>query len=465
MDNTEEIYMKYLKNTNINYFPVITFILLFCIKYTIAQEYQEILQNRILAARNQVMPALVHLEPVRTFYSTGERRHTLVTGSGFIFSQEGYILSNHHVVENAEKVSCTLSNKKKISAKVIGSDPSTDVAVLKLDLQDLEGNVLQYAKLGNSDSLEVGQIVLALGSPLGLSRSVSMGVVSSIDRYFEDRGSMISPYNLWIQTDAAINPGNSGGPLINLKGEVVGINARGVFMAENLGFAIPINLAKEVSEKLIKGNSIQRSWIGLELQTVKELKEYLEMPELNGVLISHLDPFSPGLKSGLKPGDVIISINGHLVNANYEEDLPAIRKIIADFPADQTINIKVWRNGKIKKFDVTTKLEPFKYQPEFDCEDWGLVVKSINRNIFKIQVLPDYDGLFISAVKSGELADKAGLRAGDVIRSINKEKIINLTQFTEFYKTKKEQKHEVVYFEVLRQGSTYYAVIELKNKN
>jgi serine protease Do len=426
-----------------------------------AQDNQVDFQAGILAARNKVLPALVHVEPVRTFFSTGERRHTLVTGSGFIISQDGYILTNHHVVENAEKVSCTLSNKKKLSAKVVGSDPSTDVAVLQLNLKDWDGKPLPFAQLGDSDSLEVGQFVLALGSPLGLSRSVSMGVISSIDRYFEDRGSMISPFNLWIQTDAAINPGNSGGPLINLDGKVVGINARGVFMAENLGFAIPINLAKEVSEKLIRGNTIRRSWFGLELQPVKDLREYLKMPELKGALIAHLDPFSPGIKAGLQPGDVLTSINGVSINANYEEDLPAIRKIIADMPADQKVTLGFWRDGKLKKSEVTTQLEPFEYQPEFECEDWGLVVKNINRNIFKIQALPDYDGAFISAVKNGELAEKSGLRAGDLIRSINKIKIKNLAELIKFYDSREKIEKNIIFFEVLRQGAIHFAAINL----
>lgn len=424
------------------------------------QEDQTNLQNRILNARNKVMTALVHLEPVRTFYTTGERRHTLVTGSGFIFSEEGYILTNHHVVENAEKVSCTLSNKKKLSASVIGSDPSTDVAVLQLDLKEWKGLPVPHANLGNSDSLEVGQIVLALGSPLGLSRSVSMGVISSIDRYFEDRGSMISPYNLWIQTDAAINPGNSGGPLIDLEGDVVGINARGVFLAENLGFAIPINLAKEVAEKLLQGITIRRSWIGVELQPVKEFREYLNMPELEGVLIGNLDVFSPALASGIKSGDVITSINDIEVNAVFEEDLPAVRKIIADLPIGQSTSIKVWRNEKIVKLSVTPELDPFEYQPEYECEDWGLVVKSINRSIYMIHALPDYDGVFITAVKNGESAEKAGIRAGDVVRSINHQKIKRLDDLKKFYEKEKKDKTHLIYFEVLRQGAIYYAAID-----
>jgi len=427
------------------------------------QEDQTNLQKRILNARNKVMTALVHLEPVRTFYTTGERRHTLVTGSGFIFSEEGYILTNHHVVENAEKVSCTLSNKKKLSASVIGSDPSTDVAVLQLDLKEWNGSPVPHANLGNSDSLEVGQIVLALGSPLGLSRSVSMGVISSIDRYFEDRGSMISPYNLWIQTDAAINPGNSGGPLIDLEGDVVGINARGVFLAENLGFAIPINLAKEVAEKLLQGITIRRSWIGVELQPVKEFREYLNIPELEGVLIGNLDVFSPALASGIKSGDVITSINDIEVNAVFEEDLPAVRKIIADLPIGQSTSINVWRNGKIVKLSVTPELDPFEYQPEYECEDWGLVVKSINRNIYMIHALPDYDGVFITAVKNGESAEKAGIRAGDVVRSINHQKIKRLDDLKKFYEKEKKDKTRLIYFEVLRQGAIYYAAIDTGN--
>jgi len=435
-------------------------LLLFILVFPLILGAQD-LQQRILEARNRVMPALVHIEPVRTIFSTGEKRHALVTGSGFIFSAEGYILTNHHVVENAEKVSCTLFNKKKLSAEIIGSDPSTDVAVIKLNLEEIGDEKLPFVQLGNSDSLEVGQFVLAMGSPLGLSRSVSMGVISSIDRYFEDSGMMISPYNLWIQTDAAINPGNSGGPLINLDGKVVGINARGVFMAENLGFAIPINLAREVAEKLQQGNSIRRSWIGLELQPIKELREYLDQPELQGVLISSLDPLSPGEKAGLKPGDRLLSINQIPVNANYEEDLPAIRKIITDLPISREAILEISRDAKTRKIRVQPKPEPFIFQPEFECEEWGLVVKSLTRNIFEILGLEDYQGVYISAVKNGEAAERAGLQAGDIVRSLNHTSIENLEQFKKVYATVQENPPRFAYFEVLRQNSPYFAAIDL----
>jgi serine protease Do len=423
------------------------------------------LQTDIESARDKVMPALVHVEPVKSLYTTGERRHTLVMGSGFIISDDGYVLTNHHVIENAEKVHCTLSNKKKLSAKIIGSDPSTDVAVLQLDLKEWGNAPLPYTKMGNSDSLDVGQIVLALGSPLGLSRSVSMGVISSIDRYFGGSGDAASPYNLWIQTDAAINPGNSGGPLINLKGEAIGINARGVFLAENLGFAIPINLAKEIAEKLIAGEKIKRSWIGVGLQPIKEYRDYLDNNELEGVLVANVDPDSPAEKAGLKAGEVITAINDRPLNAEFDEDLPAIRKIIADLPRGETITLTLWNGGNLKQIKLQTRLEPFSHQPEFECENWGLVVKGINRLIYETHALPDYEGVLVTAVKSGELADKASLRAGDIIRFIDQAKIKGLEDFKKLYEHLIKTDEQYIYFEVLRNRAKYYAVMNREEKD
>ncbi len=429
-----------------------------------AQTNETDLQQRILLARDKVMPALVNVEPVKSYFTTGERRHTLVTGSGFIFSPKGYVLTNNHVVENAEKVHCTLFNKKKVSAKVVGNDPSTDVAVLQLNMDEWGADPLPYAKLGNSDSAQVGDIVLALGSPLGLSRSVSMGVISSIDRYFEDAGQMISPYNLWIQTDAAINPGNSGGPLINLSGEVVGMNARGVFLAENLGFAIPINLAREIADKLLTGEKLERGWIGVDFQPVKDLRDYLGQPDLQGVLVANTEPLSPALKAGIQAGDVITSLGGQRVNAEYEENLPAIRKIIADLLPGTTVDIGIWRKGKTKTIQVRVQLEPFRDHPEFECTDWGMVTKSLSRNIFQLQHLPDYNGVFISAVKNGELADQSGIKAGDVIRSVNHQPVKDLPDFQKLYEKLVSQKEKFVYFELWRDGATSFAAMSTRSK-
>ena len=420
----------------------------------------EQLQNEIFSARDKTAPSLVHIQPVVSFYSTGEKRHTVVTGSGFIFSQRGYILTNNHVVENAEKVEVTLYNKKKYQASIIGTDPSTDVAVIQLMREEGESADFPAVKLGNSDSLEVGQIVLALGSPLGLSRSVSMGVVSSLDRYFETSGGMTSPYNLWIQTDAAINPGNSGGPLINLNGEVVGINARGVMMAENLGFAIPINLAREISDKLISGKKVSRAWIGVQLQPVREYREYAQNPAMKGALISHIEQFSPAEKAGLRAGDLLLAINDSLLHAEYEEDLPAIRKIMSDLPPEEMVNLSILREGKQKNIQILPQLEPFETPREFECEAWGMVVKSMERHVFKMHNLPDFDGVYVSGLKNGEAAALAGIRIGDVIRKMENEEIQNLDRFKSTFNALRQFPDSQSMIEIYRDGGKYYACLK-----
>lgn len=420
------------------------------------------LQREIFEARNRVLPALVHVEPVIKIYTRGEEQHTVVTGSGVIFSPEGYVLTNHHVAANATKVWCTLSSKERITASVVGSDQSTDIAVLQLNIDELTDKNIPYAKLGDSDSLEVGQIVLALGSPLGLSRSVSMGVVSSIDRYFPNQGTMVSPYNLWIQTDAAINPGNSGGPLINLFGEVVGINARAVFFAENLGFAIPINLVKEVAEEIIQGNSVKRSWVGLEFQEIKDLREYLGNPALTGALISQVEANSPAQRANLKPGDVVQKIGSHDINAIYEEDLPTIRKIITSLPHGVKTPFQIWRDNKTLEVSITAVEEPLKDEPELEAASWGVVVKNLSWHIYRVQSLEDFNGVYVTSVKPGSPAEYSNIRTGDVVRKIDGEAVNDSEQFQKLYEKYKGKNGEPVFLELIRGGHPYFTIIKQK---
>ncbi len=422
-----------------------------------AQSVESVFQKEVYRARDKVLPALVHIQPIISVYTSGEKQHTMVTGSGVIISPEGYVLTNHHVVENAEKVWCTLSNKERITARVVGGDPETDIAVIQLNLAELQADSLPYAQLGNSDSLQVGQIVLALGSPLGLSRSVSMGVISSIDRYFPGSGSKISPYNLWIQTDAAINPGNSGGPLINLQGEVIGINARGVFLAENLGFAIPINLAHEIARRLIKKKAIQRAWLGIELQELHDFKEYIGNPTFQGVLVAHVMKNSPAQKAGIQPGDVIQAVNHQPVHAEYEENLPAIRKILADLPPGKPAVFTIWRQEKTLTVKVNPIAEPFTIQPEFEATAWGMVVKNLDWDIYHAERLPDFYGVYVVGVKTGEAADRAHLLNSDVIRTVDGKQVKNLEDFKRIYNQVKDK--PMVLVEIMRSGIVYYKVI------
>ncbi len=433
-------------------------ILLLPLSALLGQANQSLFQREIYHARNQVLPALVHIQPIISVYTSGEKQHTTVTGSGVIFTRDGYVLTNHHVVENAEKVWCTLSNKERITARVVGSDPETDIAVLQLNLEELKADSLPYARLGNSDSLQVGQIVLALGSPLGLSRSVSMGVISSIDRYFPGSGAKISPYNLWIQTDAAINPGNSGGPLINLNGEVIGINARGVFMAENLGFAIPINLAREIAQKLIQKQNIKRAWVGIRFQELHDFKEYLNNPRFRGVLVAQVLRNSPAAAVDIRPGDVIQAVNGQPIHAEYEENLPAIRKIFADLPIGKPAILTIWRNGQQVQRQVIPIEEPFTTSKEFEVKDWGMVVNNLNWEIYQAERLPDFNGVYVVGVKTGEAADQAKIYTNDVIRKIDGKPVRNLEDFKRLYQ---QVKHKpLVLLEIMRGGTIYYAVIK-----
>ncbi len=441
------------------YLWLLLLILSFCLA---AQTTDLSLQKQIFYARDKVLPALVHVEPVIKIYTRGERQSAVVTGSGVIFSKEGYVLTNHHVAANATKVWCTLSNKERITATVVGSDQSTDIAVLKLNLQELADPKIPFAELGNSDSLDVGQIVLALGSPLGLSRSVSMGVVSSIDRYFPDRGSMISPYNLWIQTDAAINPGNSGGPLINLNGQVMGINARAVFFAENLGFAIPINLVKEIAQEILEGSTVKRAWLGVEFQEIKDLREYLGQPDFNGVLVSQVERHSPAEKAGLRIGDVIQQIGDFPVTAVYEEKLPMLRKIISKLPIQQNVRLTVWRDGKKLSLKVSAIEEPFNDEPEYEAGKWGVVVKNVSRAIYRAQMMNDFKGVFVTSIKPGSPGDVSNVRNGDVIRLINGKEIVNSEDFQHRYEQLITESDQPVFMEMIRDAHPYFVVLKQK---
>jgi serine protease Do len=420
------------------------------------------LQNKILQAKNKVLPALVHIEPVKEVFSSGKRIKVQVTGSGIIFTPDGYVLTNNHVAEKARLVNCTLANRDEVPAEVIGLDALTDLAVLKLDLSKQDYKNVEYVQFGDSDSLEVGEIVMALGSPLGLSRSLSMGVVSSIDRYFEDRGQMVSPFNLWIQTDAAINPGNSGGPLVNLKGEVIGINARAIFFGENLGFAIPVNTAKLVIERILKEQAVKRSWIGVEWQEIKEYKKYKDHPDLKGVLISYVEEDSPAQKAGLMAGDLVFAIDDHPVSAEYKEELPKIRKFISEVEVGTTITFHYKRANKGQKVELSTAQRGKFEGNEFECKNWGLSVQEITPRIIQNLKLQDEKGVLVSGIRIGSIADEAEIFRGYVIRFVDNEEIQDLEHFKMVYQRLEEIPEKGIMLRLIFRNSTRFALLKEK---
>ena len=305
--------------------------------------------------------------------------------------------------------------------------------MLKLDLEKAGLKEVPYADFGNSDNLQVGQVVLALGSPLGLSRSLSMGVVSSVDRYFEDTGDMISPFNLWIQTDAAINPGNSGGPLVDLQGHIIGINARAVVFGENLGFAIPSNTVKFVIDQIINKGEVQRSWIGISWQEIKEYRKYKNKSELKGVLIASVEKNSPAERAGLRPGDMVTAINGQPVSAVYREELPKIRLLIANMPIGSPLRFSLLSGDEPKTVTLLTEKQGKFSGTEFQCDEWGLSVKEITPRIAKNFQLDSSRGVLISGVRRGSKADEADIGRGYILLKIDGAPVKNLDDFKQRY--------------------------------
>ena len=345
-------------------------------------------------------------------------------GSGFIFSEDGYILTNNHVVENAEKVTVTLSDQHRYKAEIIGADNETDLAILKIET-DYD---LPVIRLGDSDSILVGDWVMAVGNPfpqLGLDRTVTVGVVSAKGRKGLMFGGDMPAYQNYIQTDASINPGNSGGPLVNLMGEAVGVNSAIATPSGGnvgIGFAIPINLAKRVSEQLRESGTVSRGYLGIYPQDITyDLKEANGLPSTDGILVAQVDVGTPADKGGLKVGDVIVKFNGQNVL-----DAQQFRFLVADAGPGAEIAMDIWRNGEIKKQKVklgdraafvTAQSESDGINP--DNRDWlGLRVEtpsSANAEQYGIEAIP---GALIVFVEPGSPADDAGLFVGDIILSI-----------------------------------------------
>jgi len=410
-------------------------------------------QRTVIRAKDRVAPALVHIRPVKQVFAQGKREEILVLGSGFIISPDGYVVTNEHVVGEASFVECVLSNKEEVEAEVVGADRYTDLAVLKLASDD----PLPFVKLGSSSALESGQTVLALGSPHGLARSVSLGIVSVTDRYLEEQDDVVSPYNNWIQTDAAINRGNSGGPLVNLKGEVVGVNARMLVGAENVGFAIPIDTARDVVDQIIKQGRVSRSWVGV---TVQEMRRKTNDPSVRGVIIADIEPLSPAQEAGLKPGDIILSIAGTLTNARFEEDLPAIRKLVADIPVGSEAVFRVARGDEEIDVAVTTEERSDLKGDELEFEEWGFTASELTPEMVRRAQLPGRTGVAVSGVQVGGIAFKAGLQQGDIVLKMDDAVADNLAGFRRLYEERIASSQRLVMMVVQRGAVSRFVLIK-----
>ncbi len=410
--------------------------------------------NRVIRAKSKVAPALVHVRPVKEVFRRGERREVSVIGSGFIISPDGYVVTNEHGAGKSDYVRFVLFDKDEVDAEVVGTDRYTDIAILKLVTDRTD---LPYVKLGRSSTLEAGQTVLALGSPHGLSRSVSLGIVSVTDRNLETLGAKRAPYNNWIQTDAAINPGNSGGPLVNLRGEVIGINTRKLSGADNVGFAIPIDIAKEVIAAIMEHGRVTRSTIGV---TFQEMMRFTDDSSRNGVLIGDVDPLSPAYAANIRPGDILLEIGGAPANARFTEDLPEVRKLVADLPVGEPVELTILRGDRQMDFTVTTieKSELQGDQREFS--EWGCTISELTPNVIRQGQLTSKQGVVVSGIQVGGLADNAKLRQWDIILEVDEEKVADLEDFERRYAALVEDEAPLVLLTVKRAPLTLFVLLE-----
>ena len=369
-------------------------------------------------------------------------------GSGFIIEPDGLILTNYHVVDNAEKITVRLLDGRELAGKVVGKDQKIDIALVKISARDLP-----VAPLGDSDQLEVGEWVMAIGNPFGLDNTVTSGIVSAKDRQIG-----AGPYDHFIQTDASINPGNSGGPLVNLQGEVVGIDTA-IFSQSGgnigIGFAIPINLVKELLPQLKSGGKITRGWLGVSIQGITpDLAASLGLDQAKGALVSSVVQNSPADRAGIKAGDVIVGYEGKEIN--NANDLPFL---VAGTPVGKTVSLQVFRGNKQTPLTVAIgkmKEEEVIASPS-EQDDLGLTVEQITPDIAEDLGLEHSRGVVITAVAPDGPGDEAGFQPGDIIREINRQPVKDLSDYRKIIATAKQNRN--ILFLVQREDNTMFLAL------
>lgn len=414
-------------------------------------------QYTVLAAKESVAPALVHIRPLKEVFVAGKRAKVPTVGSGFVISEDGYIVTNEHVAGESSEVWCVFSDNTELEARVVGTDADTDIAVLKVD-----GNTPRpYVKMGRSDTVRAGQLVLAMGSPHGLARSVSLGIISVTDRYLGDNTGLRSPYNTWIQTDAAINPGNSGGPLVNMRGEVIGVNARVLSGAENVGFAIPIDTAREVVEAIIREGRVRRSYLGLTLQ---EMFAKTDDPAQHGVIIADVAPLSPAQEAGIAPGDLLTAVNDVAVDARFEENLPEVRKVIAGLPVGESVKLGIMRNETLQQIEVVTEEKVSLKGGQAEFSEWGFTAVELTPELARRAQLPGRSGIVVTGSQPGSIASSAGLGQGDIILEMDTEPVQSLDAFKQGYQQRLESKPRQVMLFVKRGAVTRFVLLNTETE-
>lgn len=414
-------------------------------------------ESIIERAKSKVFPALVYVKPILEEFERGERKQIIVVGSGVIVTPDGYTITNNHVVEKATRIKCVLYDQRMISAKLIGRDKDTDLALIKLE-QKTPDEKFPIAEYGDSDKLEGGNFVMALGAPWGFSRSISLGIVGNAQRFIDG----YSEYSLWIQTDASINPGNSGGPLINTDGKIVGVNTLGMFFGGDMGFSIPSNTIKRVVEHLKQHGEIKRSWTGIRIQPLRDLKRETFLERDTGVLIASVDKDSPAEKSGIQVGDLILKVNNIPTNGVYDTDLPKIRWLLGDLPVNQPAEFQIQRGEQASTVSITPRDKGKIEGEDYDCKRWDMTVKEINEFADPDLFYYQKKGVYVQGIQYPGNASTAGLQRRDVILTVDKQTIAGLDDIKKVYDEiiKNDKREKKLLVEVLRGGKPRLIILK-----
>jgi len=434
-------------------------VLLCCPDQTFGQEDTD-LRKIINRAKSDVFPALIFVKPIVEDYDSGEKKQQEVFGSGVIVSGDGYAVTNWHVIDKAVKINCVLYDKRQVEVELIGSDRDTDLALLKLP-DPAPGQTYPYAGFADTARVQEGDFVMALGSPFGFQRSISLGIVSNAQRYIGFRTE--HKYNTWIQTDAAINPGNSGGPLIDTLGRIVGINTLGVG-STGLGFSIPASTVQSVMTRLKQDGRVIRAYTGLRLQALKDFHSNTFIDSAHGVLITGVEENSPAAEAGIRAGDILLRIDGQVVEGTYAELLPAIWRRLADLAVETSVSLELERGEETFQATVTPEKKGALEGEDLDCRRWNMTVKEINKyrtpRLYYIQK----KGVYIQGVKRPGNAARSGLSRRDIIVKIDRLPVETIEQVKQIYERiiQDEQREKKVMFEVLRSGLRKWIVLDYR---
>ena len=396
------------------------------------------------------------------------QRQAIGRGSGIVISEDGYILTNNHVVEDADKIKVRFNNNRDYDAEVVGRDPQSDIAVVKIK----NGKGFTPAKLGDSAAARIGEFVIAIGAPFDLDYSVTVGHISAKGRSFESdfvREGLGNYFDQdFIQTDASINPGNSGGPLVNLYGEVIGINTMIRGIGTGIGFAVPSNLAKQVSDHLIKEGKFVRSRIGVginDLRLDNDLRSQVNVDD--GVVVGQIMPDGPAAKSDLKAGDVVVAVDGKPVKTSRE-----LKEEIAYKKVGSTVTLDVLRleaGNKVKNLKIKVKTESMSDEndsssgktsntPGEESGSFGLTVKTLTKELAQQYDIDVTTGVLVTAVEPGSVAEDKGIRPGDVITEVNRSTITNIKQFRDALKDVDRKRGVIVNF--LSRGTSRFTILK-----